>query len=327
MPAEPMNETSTILISNTFALIAIMGAGIIFHKRKWLSVHTTNEITRLCMMFFYPCLIFVMMLDGYTLDMLKVSWNLPVGLFIIIAVGLLVGWIFRHLVPGIALDQAKALHYSCGFNNYSFLAIPLATALWGETGGAMVVCASLGAEILAWTFGISVASGDRIHPLNVLKMFTRPALISLVLSILLIILRDTGHIPALMLGWSTGPAGQALFDGMKLMGGVAVPMFMLLAGVTVAGIPLPTYKNPLLWMGVVLRLLIIPAILFILFFFIPWPEEYTRVLKLLSVMPASVMGISIIRIYGGDYHFCAAIVLITHLLAVVTIPLLLHFVL
>ena len=62
-----------------------------------------------------------------------------------------------------------------------------------------------------------------------------------------------------------------------------------------------------------------------LLWWLPFAHEQRHVLAVVAVMPMSLASITLTRVYGGDEHFTAGTVLLTHLLALATAPLLLGF--
>ena len=67
----------------------------------------------------------------------------------------------------------------------------------------------------------------------------------------------------------------------------------------------------------------IPIIALLLLRLLPLPIAERQVLTLVAVMPVSLASITFAKVFHGDEAFVSSTVLITHLLALATIPLLL----
>ncbi|MDH3982108.1 MAG: AEC family transporter, partial [Kiritimatiellaceae bacterium] len=77
------------------------------------------------------------------------------------------------------------------------------------------------------------------------------------------------------------------------------------------------------WIVSALRLIVTPIIFILILNQIPMDEMPRGILSVIAVMPAAVASLVFSERFGGDSDFIATTLLITHLAAVVTIPLLL----
>ena len=79
--------------------------------------------------------------------------------------------------------------------------------------------------------------------------------------------------------------------------------------------------------GVVLRLLVIPAIFVAMAYLLPIPASLKTVLCVQAGMPSAVLPAVLVRQYGGDLQMAVRIIVATSILCLVTMPAWLSFVL
>ncbi|MCK4563611.1 MAG: AEC family transporter, partial [Verrucomicrobia bacterium] len=77
------------------------------------------------------------------------------------------------------------------------------------------------------------------------------------------------------------------------------------------------------WIVSALRLVVTPVIFILLLKQVPMDETAYGILAVVAVMPAAVASLIFSERFGGDSDFIATTLLVTHLGAIVTIPLLL----
>ena len=77
------------------------------------------------------------------------------------------------------------------------------------------------------------------------------------------------------------------------------------------------------WLVALLRLVVIPVMMISVFRLLPLAPLARQVLVIVTVMPSAVVSVIFSERFGGDSEFIAGVLLLTHLAALVTIPLLL----
>ncbi len=333
----------SVLFLNVLAVFLLMAPGFWLRKRNLLSDTGTAELARLVPYGVYPCLIFTKIVDGYTLRALAAEWVLPAamaGLMLLgCAAGLLAEWCGLRAA---AVGRRNAFLFQCAFNNYLFLPLPLVGMLFGGQAMAKLILASLGGELAIWTLGVFIltrkgagAAGkagsgssevileDGVAPglAGPLRLLLTPTLAAMALAVAVVAVRDlagTGWVPA-----GGAEVWKSLMGALSLIGAATVPLAMTVAGSSMARLRLAELRSPLVWGAGALRLAVIPAAALLILHVLPMPAEARQVMQVVAVMPSAVASITFCKVYGGDEHFTTGTVLLTHLLALVTVPLLL----
>jgi len=311
-----------ILLIQVGCIFLMMGPGFWGRRRGWISPDSTRDLARLLLGALYPCLIFTAIFRNYGWSDLGRDWLLPAGSLGIMLFGAMVGLGVGRRLGFSSSDEKRAFHFQCTMCNYAFLPLALVLALYGSQAGAALLLSTLGAELALWTAGVAMISGHGISR-KALRHLLSPPLCALYAAILLRGLCD-------LAGWTASilePEGQvllpAVFSTLERMGLVTVPLAMVVAGSRLAELHPIGLANPRVWLLAGLRLLAIPIALLLLLRLLPMPELTRQVLSVVAVMPVAMASFLMSELYGGDRNYIGATVLVTHLAALLTVPLLL----
>ncbi len=305
-------------------ILVLMAIGFIARKRGVVSAVGTSEMVRVLIAIIYPCLIFssVTRLNARELG---ANWIMPVMAMAIAGTGLLLGLIALRWMRNVDHQRASAFLFQNTINNYLFLPLPLVMLLWKEEGVALLVFASMGFELTVWTVGVFLF--NRTSKLSEgIRMMFGPPLMALIFSIGWVCLRDLVH-PELPASGFFPDLMRRLLDlfsfGAGTIGKATVAVSMIISGSRIAALDVKAAFDPHVWVVSAMRLVITPVIFILLLQLIPMDEMAYGILCVVAVMPAAVASLVFSERFGGDSDFIASTLLITHLAAVVTIPLLL----
>jgi len=305
-------------------VLVLMIIGFVARRRDMISATGTSEMARLLIAIIYPCLIFSSVTHLHAQE-LAANWILPALAMLIAVTGLLLGLIALHWMKNVEPQRARAFLFQNTINNYLFLPLPLVMLLWGNDGVALLVFASMGFELTVWTLGVFLF--NRSNKLSEgIRMMFGPPLIALIFSIIWVCVRDLLH-PQLP------PAGfvpdllrrltDLLLFGAETIGGATVAISMIISGSRIATLNSKAAFDKHIWIVSTLRLIITPVIFILILKMIPMDPMAYGILCVVAVMPAAVASLIFSERFGGDSDFIATTLLVTHLGAVVTIPLLL----
>ena len=113
------------------------------------------------------------------------------------------------------------------------------------------------------------------------------------------------------------------YFGTETVGKATVAISMMVAGSRFSALNVRTAFDRHVWIVATLRLLVTPVVFILILKLIPMAEMAYGVLSVSAVMPAAVASQVFSERFDGDSDFIATTLLITHLGAIVTIPLLL----
>ena len=305
-------------------ILVLMTTGYVARKRGVVSAVGTSEMVRVLIAIIYPCLIFSSVTKLNAQD-LAANWIMPVMAMGIAGTGLILGLISLRFIKGVDQQRASAFLFQNTINNYLFLPLPLVMLLWGSQGVALLVFASMGFELIVWTVGVFLFNRSS-NLAEGIKMMFGPPLIALIFSISWVCVRDLVS-PELPAAGFFADLTRRLLDltyfGADTVGKATVAVSMVVSGSRIAALDAKAVFDWHVWLLSVLRLVVTPVLFILLLNMIPMGELARGILVVIAVMPAAVTSLVFSERFGGDSDFIASTLLVTHLAAVVTIPLLL----
>lgn len=305
-------------------ILALMAIGFAARKRGMLSEVGTSEMVRILVAIIYPCLIFSSV-TRLNAGELAANWIMPVMALVIAGTGLLLGLIALRCMKGVDRNRASAFLFQNTINNYLFLPLPLVMLLWKEEGVSLLVFASMGFELMVWTVGVFLFNRSSRFAEGVRMMFA-PPLIALLFSMGWVCVRDLLH-PELPASGMFAHVMRRLLDlcyfGTETVGKATIALSMLVSGSRIAALNMHAVFDRQVWIVSGLRLVATPVLFILLLKMIPMSEMAYGILAVVAVMPAAVASLVFSERFGGDSDFVATTLLVTHLGAIVTIPLLL----
>lgn len=308
-------------------ILVLMAIGFVARKREMVSATGTSEMVRVLIAVIYPCLIFSSVTKLNARE-LAANWIMPVMALAIAGTGLLLGLLALRLMNNVDQQRADAFLFQNTINNYLFLPLPLVMLLWKEEGVALLVFASMGFELMVWTVGVFLFNRSSRLSEGIQMMFG-PPLIALVFSVGWVCLRDLTDLPLPASGFFSDLLHRILdlfYFGTETIGKATVAVSMIVSGSRIAALNVKAAFDRHVWIVSVMRLLVTPVVFILLLKQIPMDTMDNTaygILCVVAVMPAAVASLIFSERFGGDSDFIATTLLVTHLGAVVTIPLLL----
>ena len=305
-------------------VLTLMALGFIARKRAMISAVGTSEMVRIMVSLIYPCLIFSS-ITRLNVQKLAANWVMPVTALAIAGTGFLLGLLALRWMKNVDPRRANAFLFQNTINNYLFLPLPLVMLLWGSEGVALLVFSSMGFELVVWTLGVFLFNRSS-KATDGIKMMFSPPLIALLISIGWVCVRDLLH-PALpetgFLADLTRRTLELFIFGAETIGKATVAVSMIVSGSRIAALNMKATFDPHVWLVSMLRLIVTPVLFILLLNLIPMEDTAHGSLCVVAVMPAAITSLVFSERFGGDSDFIASTLLVTHLAAVVTIPLLL----
>jgi len=305
-------------------ILGLVGCGFIARRRGLLSAQGTSDLAHLSVALIYPALIISSVTKLSASDLLA-NIMLPLIAMGIALTGFLLGLLVVKLLGRIPGSTIKAFLFHCLMNNYMFLPLPLVLFFFGERGVALLVFSSVGYELLLWTLGVFLFTKEASWRNAIRQMFSPPFL-TLLGSLLYVFLRDRAGL-TLPDAWRDAltPLTDTFLFATAMLGQATVALSMLIAGSRFAMMRFHTMLGWRIWMVSVLRLVAVPLVVLPVIARLPLDSTSQGILMIVAVMPSAMVSIVFSERYGGDSEFIAGALLLTHLWALLTVPLFLHF--
>lgn len=262
-----------------------------------------QKVSKLLLTFTLPSMILAAVVTGDALPGLaEVLSILKVAL-----VFYLLEAVFMLAVPrflGGTPAQKGVWRYALMFPNVGFIGYPVAVALFGQEALFYAVVLALPFNLMSFALGPLLLAGAKRFKLR--QVFS-PCVVA---SLLALILALSGLRPPVLLG-----------EMLDFVGGITVPLSLLLVGSLLAGLPAgQVFASPKLWILSVLRLLALPAVLCLILRGLDIGYMVLGVAVTQMAMPVAVNGSMLSMEYGGDTQCMAQVTFLSTLASIITIP-------
>lgn len=306
-------ENSLIIFQKLLVLFGFMLIGSVSYRKKWISDHSSSQISGLIVNIFNPALI----ISGVTGAEGQGDWAL-VGMNLIMAVTLFVVLIgisplFVRILR-IRKNQRNIYSVMLIFSNLGFMGIPLIEELYGKGAVFYVALYTLVFNILFYTYGVylfekekALQAGETVKLKFQWKKMVNPGMAACLASLILFACQISVPAPAV--------------DFVDYLGNAAVPLSMIMTGVSLAKMPFgEVLRDWKLYQFTVLKMLAIPILAAWVLKNLSVDPILSGIMILMFGMPNGSMPVMMAVDYGLDSSVCSRGIVLTTLLSLVTLP-------
>ena len=301
-------ENSWIIFQKLLVLFGFMLLGTFSYKRRWLTDDGASQISRLIVNIFNPALI----ITGITSSDGSYSWSsvMTNTLLAVILFASLVA-VSPLFVRVLRIKRSMRNMYSVMliFSNLGFMGIPLIEALYGKTAIFYVGMYTLVFNILFYTYGFYLfekeRTSEKVH--FQWKKLINPGVFACLVSLVIFSLRL--EVP-----------GTAV-DFLDYLGGAAVPLSMMMTGVSLAKMSLrEVFTEWKMYQFTFVKMLVIPVIAGLIIRNFSVDPMLAGIMVLMYGMPNGSMPVMLAVDYGMDSSLCSRGIVLTTLLSLITLP-------
>lgn len=295
-------------------IFVVMAVGYAMRKIHVLSAEADRSLTRVVVIVLAPCLAFDTIIGNEALTR-PANWLLPPVLgFASIVLGILCARLGARLFRIPSGMTRRTFVYTNSLQNYGYIPLPLCAALFPRETMGVLFAFCLGVEIAFW----SIAQWQLTGRGDLRRWWTmiNPPMVAIPLALLLNGLAAEKWIPA------------SVDTTFHLLGVCAVPMALLLSGGLIAdhlNSAALRHGGRTILASTVVRLGLIPVLILLAAWLIPFDRELKSVLVLQAAMPAAIFPIVVTKAHDGDVPTALQVVMGTSLIGLITIPLWLGF--
>ena len=305
-----------------FILFALIFTGYALAKAGILNEAVTLGINKMILFFAFPCLI------AYKLGTMEVSVQMAKD-FVIVnvlgAVSFVLFTIIAHLyyrVRGLT-DKVSAPMMLCScMPNNGFLGYPVTLVFLGNPGLILMIAhGAIVFNVYTYSYAITYL---RNSALKDKPKLTKGRVLTMVLQVAL-----NPNIIGIEVGLIIFAAGISLDnvagDYLSMIADMASPLAMIYTGAMLAKNKfLDMFKNKIVWEGVFLKLILIPAIFFALTYWLPISDLAKAILVLGVAFPSAATPVMLGQQNGLDTRQATQLLFMSTLLSMITLPVLMH---
>lgn len=294
-------EIVLLLLKQSLIMFIYLLIGYFLYKKKLVSKQGSADMGRMLLYVIMPVAILKSYIRDFSMELLE-------GLLVSFVLALL-SLILAVIVSRLLFPKDEGVErFGAAFSNAGFIGIPLVQMALGTEAVFYVTSFVAILNILQWTYGILVMTGDR-SVISLRKIRTNPIVISFLAGLILFFVPVT--LP------------EALTDIIATLASMNGPVAMIVLGVYLAQIPLKSlFTDKLVYKCTAVRLLLIPALTTVLMLLVPGEYQTIKLTVLIAASAPVGSNVAIFaQLYGQDYTRAVKEVCLSTLLCIVTLPL------
>lgn len=282
--------------------------GFVARKTAILDEQSNQVITRLMLYLTLPALIlFTLDTDFSSELMMEFAWLSAMSAFVLTVSVLAAAWLRkRAMLP----ESQKSVYESLIlFGNQGFIGFAVSFILLGPQGVLYLTLFNIFYLILIWTYGIYLFT-KHDPEINWRVLLVNPGILATLTGLVTLFLP---------IGWPV-----VLQGAFEHVGRMTIPLSMILIGSLLAETRLTDFKrytrNIYLWIAAFFKLLILPLVLFIFYFF-QVSQPVMTIAVLTAAMPSATTTSVYAKRYGADAVFASYGIILSTIGCIITIPL------
>lgn len=291
-------------LNQMLVLFLFMAIGFYMNKKNLLPKDDSVVLSKLETYIFVPCLVFNTFYKYCTVQNFREKWSYILYGTAIMAVSLPIGILLARLF---AKEQylRKIYTYSFAVANFSFMGNAVVLGVFGEEVLFDYMMFTLPLTLYVYSYGTA-----SLKPAAVkfsFKMFCNPICISMVLGA--------------VCGLTALPLPGFVTSAVSMAGASMSPLAMLLTGFVIGDFSLKLLaRQKKIYVASLLRLIVIPSLFVGVLLLAGVNRDIIRVTLCATAMPLGLNTVVFPAAYGGDTTPGAGMALISHIISIITIP-------
>ena len=289
-------------------LVLLIAAGYILVKFNFVEDSGAKILSKLENFLFIPALVLSTFISNFTVKSFNTAWKyLLLGTVVV-----LISAVFAVFASKLCTKDdyiRKIYTYGLSFSNFGFMGNAVVAALFPDVFMNYLIYV-LPFWTLIYVWGVPyllMPTGNKTSVFSGLKKLINPMFIAMLIG--------------MVIGIFAIPLPSFVGSAVSSLGSCMSPVAMLLTGMTIAKIDLKaTFKNLSIYAVSFIRLIIMPLIAIGVLMFAKLPYELALCTVCALAMPLGLNTVVVPSAYGKDTSVAAGMALISHLLSLITIP-------
>jgi predicted permease len=296
------------IINQVGVLSLIMGVGLLAKRKNLINDELSRGLSAILVNIALPALVIGSFMVEFSYELL----NNMIRIFTIsILFHLVIILLSKIILKKYSMDKQKILGFMFIFPNSGAMGMPLVYGLYGKIGVLYLSIFLIPYQILFWTYGEGLFSNEKEN-INIRKYLNNPNIIAVIIGLFIFIFAI--KIPFI--------AKEALGD----IGAITMPLSMMIIGEKIGSLE---FKEIILDKDVYfcsfIRLIVAPILMFIIISFFNGIPLIKNICIAAEVIPTATVSVLFCEKYNGNANLASKCILATHILSIVTIPVMLMF--
>ncbi|MCM8712114.1 AEC family transporter [Clostridium sp. SYSU_GA19001] len=291
------------LIDLQLTMFLMVITGLILKKLNVISQSGKESLTNLVIYVLLPCNIIKSFMITFDKNILM---NFGVMLVISIFIQFMCSFLGKILYVKCEPEQRKVLQYGTVCSNAGFLGNPIAESVFGMMGLLYASIFLIPQRIVMWSAGVATFTESPDSKTLIKRVLTHPCIVAVFIGLLFMFAKV--HLPVF------------LDNPLKSFSTSSTALSMVVIGTILADVDFKTLFNKTVLYYTVLRLFVLPLIVWIVCMIFKINSLVTGVAVILTAMPAGTTTGILAAKYDGDYLFASQCIIFSTLVSVVSIP-------
>jgi len=295
-------------MNQTLVLFLLMAAGFGAGRLKLLDASTGKGISKFLVDFVLPCLVISSMQKPLTPELRSVAFASLLLSFAVYAAAFPLAFLVARLLRAKG-REGGVIVFACVFSNCAFMGFPVMEAFFGKESLFTLSIYNIPFQLLAFSLGASIiARGSGKAAGLKLRSFVTPAGLSSIVGFALFLLDISLPAP--------------LTSAAKILGDTTTPLSMALIGSILSRADTKRLlRSPRVYATSLYRLALFPLALFAVLRAFGFSGTRLGLPVVVAAMPVAANASILAEAYGGDAETASALVFVSTLASVVSIPL------
>ena len=293
-------------LNQMLVLFIFMALGFFLNKKRLLPLDDSVVLSKLETYAFVPCLVFNTFYKYCTVENFRQKWVYILYGAAIMLVSLIIG-IFLAKIFAKDNYLQKIYTYSFAVANFSFMGNAVVLGIFGEDVLFDYMIFTLPLNLYVYSYGTASLVPQKEGKKFSFKVFIKPIFISLLLGAVFGLLQI--------------PLPKFITTAVSSAGACMSPLAMLLTGFVIGDYSLKKLASEKkVYLASIIRLIILPTIFILFLKALNTDIAIIRVALCATAMPLGLNTVVFPAAYGGDTTPGASMALISHLMSIITIP-------
>ena len=293
------------MIELQIQLFIFLAVGYAAGKKKILDANARDKVTSLIIKIILPCSIILSFQMELSFNTIRGTIEVLIAALLIQVFYLLLNTFLWRKLPK---DEAISCKYGTMVTNASFIGLPIASALYGNTGLLYASIFVLPQRIMMWAYGLPLYTGKTEKNLA-RRILLHPCIASIFIGIVLMIPYNFGY-----------PIPSALAAAMHSLSGCTTALCMIVIGGIMSEMKISEFFNLHALYYSIWRLLLIPLLVLAVSYLFSMTEVSRGVSILLTAIPAPTTVVILAQQYDRKPAFASQLMFLSTLGSMITMP-------
>lgn len=299
-------QVFTTTLNQMLVLFSFIALGYFLNIKGILPLNTSLAISRLETNVLVPCLVFKTFYNYCTVEYLKLKWVYLVYGVAVTVVSIVIGLVLSKIFTKENYLR-KIYAYSFAVANISFMGNAVVLGTFGDEVLFDYMFFTLPLTLYVYSYGTASLKPQNTDNKFSFKAFINPMFISMIIGIAAGVLKI--------------PVPSFILTAVSSAGACMSPLAMILTGFIIGNYSLKKLASAKrVYIASVLRLIVLPLIYVLILKLLNTDSAIIKVALCATAMPLGLNTVVFPAAYGGDTTPGASMALISHLMSVITIP-------